>query len=352
MELTEELDFNAMIDDMMQETIMLKQDEFYAKPFQFSYSSLSKLLWNPAVFYQLYILGNKEERLDSHLVQGKLIHCLLLEEENINDQFMITPSNVPTGNPRIVADRVFRHYEELSRNGDNRTELVEFESAILDVMKDMNYFQNLKTDAQRIEKVITPDILHYWEFLKKKNGKILVNQEDFDFCKNAVDLMKTNKNICDLIACNTSDFQNIDVYNEIALDCQVTGKSFGLKGIIDNLVLDHDKKVIRINDIKTTSKELKDFPETVEYYSYWLQAVIYCTLVGVKYSIYIEQGYSLEFNFIVINKTFQVYAFPVTQETLNSWFSKLTKTLETAEWHYVNKSYDLPQEFALGKVSL
>jgi len=37
---------------------------------------------------------------------------------------------------------------------------------------------------------------------------------------------------------------------------------------------------------------------------------------------------------------------------MNSWFTRLTDTLEKAHWHYINKSYDLPYDFAVGKVTL
>ena len=59
-----------------------KEEEFYARDkFNFSYSSLNKLLFSPSLFYKDYILQDREIRTDKHLVEGKLIHCLLLEQE-------------------------------------------------------------------------------------------------------------------------------------------------------------------------------------------------------------------------------------------------------------------------------
>ena len=54
------------LEDIMQESAELLENNFYAQKFYFSYSSLNKLLWNPAVFYQQYVLGMKEERTDAH----------------------------------------------------------------------------------------------------------------------------------------------------------------------------------------------------------------------------------------------------------------------------------------------
>ena len=340
------------LEDIMQESAELLENNFYSQKFYFSYSSLNKLLWNPTVFYQQYVLGMKEERTDAHLVQGKIIHALLLEEDKFDDQFIISPGKLPGDAVKSVVDRVFAHYQELSQNGDLRTELKDFDQAILDVMVDMNYHQSLKTDQQRIDKIISTETLNYWDFLKTKGNKILIDQDTYDFCKNAVDLIKTNKPLCDLIGCNLSDFDNKEVYNEIPLTVEYADAPFGLKGIIDNLVIDHDKKTIFVNDIKTTSKDLKDFKETIEFYSYWLQAVIYCTMVATRYKQLIDSGYALQFHFVVIDRAFQTYPFYVTEPTLNDWLTRMKKVLESAKWHYVNKRYDLPYDFATGSVVL
>lgn len=342
------------LETLMQEALDHLKEEFYKEKFYFSYSSLNKLLWNPAVFHQIYILKLKEDKPESYLIQGKLIHSLLLEEEKFDDNYIISPASLPTGNLRIVVDTVYRHYNELKQAGeDQRTELNEFSNAILDVMQDINYFQSLKTDDQRIAKIITPEAISYWNFLKQKGSKTLIDQESYDFCKSAVDMIRVDNKLCSLIGCNVTEFDNKEVLNEITIQADIPGRDFGIKGIIDNLVIDHDKRIIYINDIKTTSKDLKDFPETVEFYSYWLQAVIYCTLVSLHYMQLIEQkGYQLKFHFVVIDKMFQTYAYPVSDRTLNAWFDRFKDTIDKAEWHYKNKSFDLPYAFATGTMTL
>ena len=340
------------LEAIMEESIQHLQTGFYDKPFKFSYSSLNKLMFSPAVFYQLYVMGIKEEKLESYLVQGKIIHALLLEEKKFNDQFIISPTTLPTSSLRTVVDRVYGLHLAQKQLGGKGENLQDYETQILEVMKDMNYFQNLKTDQQRIDKIITPDANIYWSFLVLKGDKTLIDQESYDFCKSAVDIIKVDPKICELICCNQTDFDNKEVYNELYLECELAQLPFGLKGILDNLVIDHDKKTIFVNDIKTTSKDLKDFKETVDYYAYWLQASIYMHLVVTNFELLIKSGYQVKFHFVVIDRMFQVYPFYVTDQTLIEWDNRFMNCLEQANWHYTNKDYSLPHAFATGSVVL
>jgi hypothetical protein len=340
------------LENLMEETIKTLETGFYSKKFYFSYSSMSKLLWNPVVFHQLYVLGIKDEKTEAHLVQGKLIHGLLLEPEKFNEQFIVSPDNLPTGNTRTVVDRVFAHHIELAKNGDDRTMLPQFMDAIIDILKDMNLHQSLKTDQQRLDKILTAEAENYWNFLRAKGDKTLIDQQTYDYCSNAVEIIKTNKKVCDLIGLNVTEFDNKQVHNELPLQIDMLIRPFGLKGIIDNLVIDHDQKILYINDVKTTSKDLKDFSESVEFYGYWMQAVIYCSLVNINFAHLIEQGYKIKFHFITIDKMFQTYAFNVTDATLMVWLDRLRGALDKVQWHYENKSYDLPYDFATDSITL
>jgi hypothetical protein len=75
-------------------------------------------------------------------------------------------------------------------------------------------------------------------------------------------------------------------------------------------------------------------------------------MVAIKYQQLIESGYELKFHFVVIDKAFQTYPFYVTEPTLQSWLTRMDKVLDSANWHYVNKRYDLPHDFAVGNVVL
>lgn len=328
---------------------------FYDKPFKFSYSSLNKLLYSPVAFYTMYVLGLKEEKIESYLVQGKIIHGMILEEHRFDQDFIISPAKLPTDNIRVVIDRIHRHHTELLQHLPDMSDQVtlnDYENAIIDILFDMNYHQALKTDKQRIEKIITPESESYFQFLLSKGNRTLIDQQTYDFCKGAVDIIKAMPSVQHLLGLDVTELDNVDVFNELYLEADLNQYPFGIKGFIDNIKVDHTEKIIYVNDLKTSGKELKDFEESIEFYYYWLQAVIYLTLVSNRFRPLLENGYELKFHFIVIDKFFNCYPFPVSEKTLAKWHSRTLEALNIADYHYTNRRYQLPYAFDKALVTL
>ena len=350
------------MDDMSflfsEENAISKEKSFYEKPFNFSYSSLNRLMWNPVEFYTMYVLGLKEERSSDEMTKGKVIHALLLEEEKFKEQFIVSPTNLPKDKAKQVIDRVFARHLEVIKENDDPTLLYtlnidNYDSEILAVMKDIDYFQNLKTDEQRLAKIITPEAFTYWNIQVVKDTKIVIEQELYDYCKNATDVIKTRPDIIKLLGLDVTEIDNVDIYREEMMELEkLNDFPFGLKGIIDSLKVDHTEKVIYINDVKTTSKELKDFKDSIDYYQYWLQAVIYIILVSYNFRHLVDTGYEIKFHFIAIDKKFQTYAFPVSESTLEDWYKQTVDAFEIAKYHYESRRFELPYAFDKGLVKL
>lgn len=320
--------------------------EFYFKPFYLSYSGLNKLLYSPSLFYKHYILQQREDKIDSYLIDGKVIHCLLLDDGSFDTQFILLPSTLPTGNTRLVVDKIYERVKEAPGLFENYT--VE----ITDVLKEINLHQKLKTDAQRIEKIVNDETKSYFEFLKIKGDKNLIDEDTLKRCHESVNAVKQDVRSAELLGLFTNEMQNVNVLNEKLLFAE-TDKLFGLKGVVDNIYVDHDNKIIKVNDLKTSGKTISEFKDTIEFYNYWAQAAIYIRLVTFLYDELINNSkYDIQFNFIVIDKYLQVYPFEVSKETMNGWQLRLEANLNEAEWHYKEKNYILPYEFATNKVIL
>lgn len=332
-----------------------KIEKFYSKYFLFSYSSLNKLLHSAQGFYNWYILKEREDGLASFLVEGKVIHCLLLEEDLFHKQFVIIPGKLPGSSNKKIVEYIYKLWkveEEPSKK------LKDYESDILKWLVDNDLHQKLSDDKdgnktgdqKRLEKVLLTESNDYFEYLKKSKHKDVIDNETFEKCKEAVDILKGNNIVKDLLRLDGGECEFLEIHNEKALSCALNDYPFGLKGIVDNYVIDHVEKKVYINDLKTTGKSLREFKDTVEYYKYWMQGAIYMRLIQSNHSN--VANYEFEVHFIVIDKYNQVYPFPVSKQSLLDWQSQLEEVLDIAKFHYTKKEYSLPYEFANGQVTL
>lgn len=332
---------------------ILDEKSFYEKKFYFSYSSLNKLLYCPEIFYKEYVLGDKEERLESYFTEGKLIHCLLLQPDKVDEQFAVMTTKLPSENPKMVVDRIYAHHKQLLASGaTEKQHLIDYRDAIIDTLKDINLYQSLKTDDQRVEKMITPETVNYWTFLSSSEGKTLVDFDTFESCKAIAEKIKENPEIKKIMCLETKEewWTTTETHNELPIEMELKKFNFGLKGIVDNIVIDPGNGVIRINDIKRSSKTLKDFSDAINLYRYDLQAAIYYLLATHRFKDVIKTGISIEFRFIVIDKNNQIYPFLVSSATMNSWITELQSVLLKADYHYTNKDYTLPYDFVKGVI--
>lgn len=326
--------------------------EFYAKKFYLSYSGLSKLMNSPTEFYKHYIL-NQRDNLDSEGINmGKAIHCLLLDREMFDNQFVVSSSNIPTENTKVIIDKVFELYKLVAKDTpDLSVPLDDYSFQILDILKEINLHQSLKTDVQRLDKIINQQSKDYFEYLKLAKGKTIIDLETYDNCILAVESIESNDHLSSLLGLNESNPENV-IYNEYMLKIEADDYPFGLHGILDNIKVERATKTIYINDLKRTGKSLVHFEESVEKYNYGIQAAMYMHLVKENFKEIITDGWDVRFNFIVVDKFNQSYAFGVSHQTMKNWTYLLEEKLKEVKYHYLNHDYQLPYAFAIGKVTL
>ena len=323
-------------------------DRFYRQKFYFSYSGINKLLFSPVMFYNHYVLNQREDGTDAHLVGGRVLHCLLFEPDKYDEHFLSLPGKIPTDNQKKIIDNIFKYHLTV---GNNTLNLSDYSQDILTQLLTANLYQTLKTDQQRLDKILTPENTEYFEFLKLSLDKAIVDQPTLDGCKVAVEVLKNNSNVRALLQLDRDEEdKSIEAYNELFVKADVDNLPFGFHGVLDNVVVDHNTKTIFINDLKTLGKSIQDFPDSVEYYRYWVQAVIYVLLAKEKFSI--TDDWNVQVTFIVIDKYNQVYPYQVSSETLAKWTESFQDIVQKIKWHYNNKRYDLPYELALGNVKL
>ena len=334
-------------------------DAFYDKEFFFSYSSRKLLMYNPPTFAEKYINNIYEERLDKHLIAGKLIHCLILEPEKLDELFIISPLDTPTGKTRNIIHSVVKEHKRLM-NPDDSMYFADYSSFILNQLVEQNLHQSLTDDkkvltntgdSKRLAKMLTDENSSYFDYMVTRGSKTVTDEKMMEFCKRAADVILMNQKLTDLMGI-TNLKEADEVFNEKMMFMKLSKYSFGLKGILDNYVIKHSEKKIIINDFKTTNKELAEFSKAIGIWGYDAQAVIYLMLIWSNHTELIDDGYSVEFNFITVDKNLQAYAFSVTEDTRKRWLEEFYRTLDHMNYHYTNKDYTLPYAFATGIVLL
>jgi len=272
----------------------IKEDLFYKEEFSFSYSSLNKLLFSPKLFYKDYILKQRELKTEKHLIQGKLIHLLLLEPGKFTEEFIVTPSKLPSDSVK----KILKNVRSKIVDPNNFIKLEDLDEQILEALKEENLYQSFKEDQKRLDKIITVENQDYFEFLQKSD-KDIIDSEILAHCLERVKIIKANNDVTKLLMQEATDFEmdTIQVFNEKKLECKLKDFDFGLKGIIDKYIIDDEAKTITIVDLKTTAKPLDNFAETVDFYNYWLQAAIYSILI-LKNVDKNQQKYKIIFKFV------------------------------------------------------
>jgi len=320
------------------------KDKYDRGEFKFSYSSMNRLRFSPKLFYKDYILKDREVRLDKHLIEGRLLHLLLLQPDNFTNDFALLPGKIPSEAVRRVLNEV---------KGLAVGDLEDLEPEIITALKHQNLYQSIKDDSKRLAKILTDDNKEYFKFLLVSEGKDIIDQDMYDKTAERVEIVKSKKDIMGLLDPVVTDFEldETETFAESYLECNLRDLKFGLKGYVDKYIIDHKKRSITIIDIKTSGKSITDFVDTVDYYNYWMQAAIYTMLVlkNVPDGI---QGYKINFNFIVVDTYNQIYNFEVSNQTMQNWGKNLMSVIKACEFHLNEMNFDLPYEFINNKVIL
>jgi hypothetical protein len=325
---------------------------FYKKPFWFSYSSINKLLFSPRMFYSHYVLNQRQDSTDAHLVAGRVLHCLLFEPDTFDKQFILLPGKLPSGNNKQVIDNIFKYHCTL---GNDSLNLDDYSPEILNQLLTINLHQSLKTDEQRLAKILTEEHKDYFTFLKTSLDKTIVDEVTLNGCKESLIELKSNQAVRALLQLDkTPNDVHIKTFSEHMISVNQEHLPFGYKGILDNVVMDYDSKTLFINDLKTTGKDIASFPDSVSYYKYWIQAAIYHKLAWNNFIKPLSDAVEWEIviTFIVIDKYNQVYPYQVSKETLEIWLADFEDIEDKLRYHYDNREYKLPYELALGNVKL
>jgi hypothetical protein len=316
-----------------------------------SASAIKLLIDSPKAYYEDYVLGNKEQKKGKHFDEGSLVHCMVLEPEELNNKFINMGVATPTDSIKGCID----HLLSLGRNA---SELEEYSEEIITYLQEINLHQSLVDDKKapwltgdekRLAKVINDNSREYFRLMIESREKTIVDSASWQKCLDKADAINKNPKAHFLLNVKNP---NDEVRYELELRHKFDNVRYTLKGVLDAIKVDREEKIIYVSDIKTTNGLLKDFKASSEKFNYWLQEAIYNQLAK---SLLTGNGnqYKLVFHFIVVDRMNDVYCFPVSAETSETWAAQLEELINVqVDYHISNKDFTLPYEFANNLVSL
>jgi hypothetical protein len=337
----------------LNEVQQMNYDSFFAnvEDLKLSPSALKLMLESPKTYFKHYVLGEKDLKTGKHFDEGSLVHCMVLEPDELKEKFVNMGISVPTDSTRLCIE----HLLSLERDA---SELDEYHEEIIAYLKDINLHQSLvddkkapwkSGDEKRLEKVITENSIEYFRIMVEGREKTIVDVASWDKCHaKAEAIMNCEKAAFLLRPVNEDD----EVRYEIELSHRPDELQYAVKGIMDVIKVDRKNKTIYISDVKTHGGKLKDFPTAAEKYEYWLQPIIYKILAesllrGRAFD------YKIIFHFIVVDQNNDVYCFPVENSSMEKYSAELSHMINTKiNYHITSKDFTLPYEFANNLISL
>ena len=345
-----------MIEELNEQQ-QINYDNFFnnADNLHLSPSALKMLRTSPKTYFKHYVLDEKELKVAKFFDEGSLVHCMVLEPEELNEKFINMGISVPTDSTRLCLETLLT----LERSA---TELEEYSEEILEYLKEVNLHQSLVDDKKadksgnmltgdqkRLAKIITENSKEYFKIMIEGRSKTIVDSATWDKCYNKAKAILNNPDAQNLLIKTNEDDE---IRFELELSDRPDELQYGVKGILDVIKVDRKNKTIYVSDVKTHGGKLKDFPEAVNKHMYWLQPPAYFILAK---SLLRGKAFDFKivFNYIVVDQSDGVYCFKVSDETMNKWLEDLTKLINfEISYHINNKDFTLPYEFANKLISL
>lgn len=255
-------------------------------------------------------------QVSSSLSLGSALHQLVLQPESYN---LVDSVNRPTAKAGLMADYLY------NPNGITPTD-----EQIIEASNVIGYYKD-KMSANKIKDLRTK-CNEYWrsralyENAREPSDKIDIfidekSKNTLRFCLKAID---ENDNFNKLLHPEGLLEQPISENEKtILLDIMVEMPEskepiiYKLKSKLDNFTIDKEAEVITVNDLKTTSKILPEFPSVINYFHYDREIAMYSYLLKLcANKFYGLKDCKTKGNFLVVETIPKYYTqvFPMTKE--------------------------------------
>lgn len=221
---------------------------------------------------------DREEKFDKSLESGKIVHKYC---EN-PAEFKVLSTDKPSDKLGIVADKAIEICKQL-------------ESPITDdilLLASRNIGWNDKWKDDAIIKN-TQSLIPYINEVLATNDLIALTTAQKSMLDNCVSSLRSHKKINEFLFVK-DEFANIEYFNELVIFFEIG--EVECKAMIDRLIINHDTKTINLTDIKTTSKSVYQFRDSLDKYHYNRQLAFYKLAVKKHFKL----DYQIDCHFAVV----------------------------------------------------
>jgi hypothetical protein len=248
----------------------------YRKEKRLSYSGIKAFADNRMKYYKNYEAGYIFEDEDSDsMTLGSVADCLELEPEDFDNRFVVATVEKPGGQMGDFTDRLFKRTKEcLSVDGVvTRSMNSLMREAYEDVAFDRNGVRvafKRKTFEQVVEEFANGAGVDFHNQQRATLEKTLIGPGDEEQAMKILTLARNHRNTRALLSLRAG--KRYQVINQLKMMFMLWGME--AKGMIDKVIIDHERKIIQPFDMKTTYA-----PEQFMYnylkYRYYIQAYVY-----------------------------------------------------------------------------
>jgi hypothetical protein len=306
-----------------------------------NYSSLQKLSISP-YFYKKNM--DEEIKETDALILGDVVDCLLTSKNQFRDRFAINLANHPTG----LMGTFVEYYKNLSINKHDTVIIYDKEL----VEKAYNLVGFKRDNLEKITALLeTDEFINIFKFINESIGKKILSDDIYNKALSCVDKV-SNSIFFKYFITNNEDYKNLYQY-------AIYWDKDKRKSLLDIIHIDKLKKEFLIIDVKTTSKYVGDFKESINKYRYDIQASYYTDAFkeDTLYSNLMGDGYTfLGFRFLLINTNSDtpIVLCDISNELYNrgkyggidsgKYYKGYEELIKELNWHIDNDLWDYPYE--------
>lgn len=325
---------------------MISEKQYYSEK-RVSSSSLKWFESSPRLFNKNLTEEVKQVKL-SFLELGKQIHMSLLEPVLFDKYYTYLEYETPKSeNQKVFCETYVKHKEA------NKKATVK-ECSILAYAKAYNISGKSDSKIEEEAEKLYKSLRKYIDYLiKSKEYKDVLSKSTWGLIGELKQSVGSHKKASELLL-NSNDLltDKIEVNNEYIIFWEYgkDGDKIACKSMIDRFVVDHDKKVIQLIDIKTTS-DLGEFSTSLSKYRYYRQMAFYWMALyyelkdKLNFDEYAKETYIVA----VQTKTLpECKVFTIDDTLLNKGLEEINKIMSDLNWHYKNNLWDFSREYYEG----